>query len=895
MERGFSTQAAARLSESKAKVAAIRQRAQQAHAANVPAWQVVNELAAETETIIVEFFRGMLDGLNSVDRRQVEQNTSVVKMGGFGRGELAPFSDVDLMFLYRGTIDTMLTDALGSVVRHCWDAGIKLGHTVQNMRDAVRLGRSDITFATSAIEARLLCGDAQLLNDFRQLFRRKVVDRNLQSFTEQCIATRAVERKKFGGSVSQVQPNIKRSPGGLRDLHLMRWIGFARYQISEIDELHKVWALAEDDVRLLVEARDFLTRIRCDLHFHAQGPQDVVSREEQLRLADEMGYQARPGLQPVECFMRDYFRYASAIDDLTERLTSMERPRAISARIADRILPARTEDVFVFSGDRIDVQTEHHARLCNDLKLQVSLFALSARTGVEPSPYLLRDIAQSNPAELDEIPPETAEEFLSIFNCIGAIETTLRKMYKAGVLEAIIPEMSRARGLLEFNEYHKYTVDEHSLRTVGAAETFHNEPSLLGQVYGDVKRKYLLHLAMLLHDLGKGYEEDHCIVGGQIAAAVAERLHLKESHGDRLVFLVEKHLMMSHLAFRRNINDINVILPFTREVGSLDMLRMLYVLTAADINAVGPTTWNEWKGGLLAELYERSMLLLSGVRHDVEFHERLNQLRQRVRQYINSSAVLSATLPGDRWVTETLATLPDHYLSSNNVEQVVDDLRRMASLQPVDSLVDWTADTTTDTVLYRIVAHDSLARGCFSKMAGVMAAMGLEIVSAEICTTSAGIIVDKFRVVDPEHTGIAPNDKLNEVKRIIREVLVGERTVKSLFQRRRPNADRNLVRPARPPRVVFDNNSSDTCTIIDVFARNRLGLLYAITDALFDLGLSVQLAKISTYGGLVVDVFYVTCENGMPLEDPAQLSAVIGELQRRIEEFDHFGLKTIVG
>ena len=232
MERGSSAQATARLSESKAKVAAIRQRARQRHDANAPAGLVVKQLAAETETVIVEFFRDMLDGLNPADRKLVEQNTAVVKVGGFGRGELAPYSDVDLMFLHRGTIDTMLTDALGSVVRDCWDAGIRLGHTVQNLRDAVRLGRTDITFATSAIEARLLCGDAQLLNDFRLLFRRKVVDRNLQAFTEECLTTRSVERKKFGGTVSQVQPNIKRSPGGLRDLHLMRWIGFARYQIS---------------------------------------------------------------------------------------------------------------------------------------------------------------------------------------------------------------------------------------------------------------------------------------------------------------------------------------------------------------------------------------------------------------------------------------------------------------------------------------------------------------------------------------------------------------------------------------------------------------------------------------------------------------------------------------
>ena len=356
MVKGSKTQGASELAQSKARVAAIRERAQQGHEQGTPACSLVRQISRETESVIIDFFRRMLEGLPFSQRRKVEQNTSVVKMGGFGRGELAPYSDVDLLFLFRGTIDSMLTDALGKVVRDCWDAGIKLGQTVQNMRDAVRLGQSDLTFATSAIEARLLCGDAQLLIDFRQLFRRKVVDRNVETFVDECASIRNIERNQYGETVSQIQPNVKRSPGGLRDLHLIRWMGYARHQTAEIDHLDKVWALNQNDVQVLREAREFLTRIRCELHFHSGSPQDVLTREEQLRIAEKFGYEATPGRQPVENFMSDYFRYAMAVNEIAERLSTTEKPRAISSMITETIRPQRKEGIFVINGDQIDVQ-----------------------------------------------------------------------------------------------------------------------------------------------------------------------------------------------------------------------------------------------------------------------------------------------------------------------------------------------------------------------------------------------------------------------------------------------------------------------------------------------------------------------------------------------------------
>lgn len=897
MDSGLSSEAGSRLVEAKARVVAIRERARRDFLSDKPAAGIVAQIARETETIIIDFFRSMLEGLRLQQRKRVEQNTAVVKIGGFGRGEMAPYSDVDLMFLHRGTIDKTLTDALGRVVRDCWDSGIKLGHTVQTLRDAVRLARTDITFATAATEACLLCGDAQLLNDFLLLFRRKVVDGRLAAFSEDCLATREKERRQFGATVSQVQPNIKRSPGGLRDLHLIRWFGFAHYQTRQIKDLARVWALSEEDVQALRDAHEYLMRIRCDLHFSAGGAHDVLSREDQLRIAAERGYEALPGQQPVERFMKEYYQHASMIEEIADRLTSLEKPQPLGTRIVSSILPSRTEDIFVVSAGQIDVQPDQLEELCANLDRQVSLFSLSARTGLPPAPSLLREMGRLESPTVEEISERAAADFLTIMGTPGQAGSTLRMMYKAGVLEQIVPAMSRARGMLEFNEYHQFTVDEHSLRAVEAAESFEGEASLLGQVYGEVKQKEILHLALLLHDLGKGGEKDHSQAGGEIAQEVAHRLGLSDAKRDLLVFLVQEHLAMSHQAFRRDITDSDIVLSFTEQVGSADQLRSLYVLTAADIVAVGPGTWTDWKGQLLGELYERSMLMLSGIRPDLERpsdpEERAQELRSRVEAFVSGSPIHKRNFPNEPWLAEALQTLPEHYLTSTPVEQTVIDLATVSRLGPQEAIVDWQREPAGGTVRYRIVTHDSLVAACFSKISGVMSAMGLEIVTADICTTTRGIVIDKFRVVDLEHPEGTPDIRLNEVRGVIRDVLMGRRTVKTLFAQRARLSDSAIIGPPRPPQIVVDNSSSERCTIIDVFARNRLGLLYAITVALADLGESVQLAKIATYGDTVVDVFYITDDAGNKLEDADRLEAALAELRQRVEDFDRFGLDAV--
>ena len=460
-------------------------------------------------------------------------------------------------------------------------------------------------------------------------------------------------------------------------------------------------------------------------------------------------------------------------------------------------------------------------------------------------------------------PEATARLFLSILRSTGQVGAQLREMYRTGVLEIVLPEMSHVRCLLQFNQYHAYTVDEHTLRAVEAAERFEKDPGALGTAYRSIKHRELLHLALLLHDLGKGYEQDHSEVGRDIAAAVAARLRLSEQHTQMLVFLVHKHLLMAHLAFRRDLSDTQMLVRFSREVGSPELLRMLLVLTASDMTAVGPGTWTNWKGELLTGLFEGALQILSGVPPKFREAERIREISSGVRRALAQSPAPLLELRDDE-----LESLPLHYLTATLAEQIVRDLVAIRRLAQDEVVVHGKFEPTTATVEYRIITHDAVGSGLFHKFTGVLAAKGLQILSANICTTCQGIVIDSFRVHDTDHVGEVPEFRLREVETAVCEVLQGRAIVEELFERhRRFQRAAPLQAWREPTRDEIDNDSSERFTVIDVFASDRRGLLYTIAATLLNSGLSVSLAKISTHIDQVLDVFYVTDRGGNKLQD----------------------------
>lgn len=882
---------AGRVAANRSEVEEIRRHARQLFDGGSTGLQVAAWICDAMESLIVRVFAETVRESAPPDSQLIEHQSALIAVGGTGRGDLAPYSDTDLLFLYRGTVANAFVECTSRAVREYWDAGIKLGHSVRTLGESVSMARQELQVATAAVESRLLWGDKRFFEQFQQKISRRVVHSRVRAFMGDCIAAREKERNEHGSAIQQLEPDVKRSPGGLRDVHLIRWLGFCRFGSPNLDSLRLKGALSKADSRRLVAAYEFLTRVRIDLHFSAGKPQDVLTREEQLRMAEEHNVAAGPGQRSVERFMQTYFRHSTCIADIAERFMALHRPRSVRSSLVRFLMSHHADGIFKVGHGRIDVLPRHRESLSNDLEQILKLYRAAALYGAIISPELVELIKQNVPQLDAEISGLSSTLFLDILSRSGSLGVTLRGMYNIGVLELLVPEMAHARCLLQFNQYHSFTVDEHTLRALEAAEQFNEDTGPLGTAYRAVHRKEILHLALLLHDLGKGYEEDHSDVGKRIAERTADRLNLSSEDRETLVFLVHQHLKMAHLAFRRDTSNLELLLDFGRDVGSPETLRMLYVLTAADIMAVGPGRWTEWKAELLTGLFDRAMLILSGKHHMLHEEERIGRIKQHVRKAIVPVGEESVEFGFFKWIDENLEAFPTHYLSVTNPDRIAADLDVVQQRESDDLYIEGRQDPDTGIVEYRIITHESFAAGCFHKTTGALTARHLEILSANICTSLDGIVIDAYRVIDNDFSDNVPHERFDEIAAVIRSVLTAKIDVEQLFKRHRrfQTSVRSSPVSNLPMRVALDNHSSDHCTIIDVFAHDRSGLLYTLTRAIYELDLSVALARIATHLDQIVDIFYVTDLDGRKIQDPERLQKIQRELTEKLGQFQQQG------
>ncbi|MEQ1627710.1 MAG: [protein-PII] uridylyltransferase [Nitrospira sp.] len=812
------------------------------------------------------------------------QHCCLVAIGGYGRRELSPYSDIDLMVLFRPEAAKIVPEFVRQVLHPLWDIGFQVGHSVRTIPDCISLGLSDATVRTSMMEARFLTGNAQLFQEFHSAYFRKVSTVAVDKYLDQKLVERRREYEKFGETVYLLEPNVKKSQGGLRDLHLLQWAGIARYQAPTIRELSDRGMLSRQDYVVVSEAREFLLRVRGLLHVHAGMAQEILSFEEQVWLAARFGFEDRPHLLAVEQFMQQYYRHTMGLHEATTRFVQRCKSRSIWARLSGWLPTAKLENYFVLSGEVLTVPIELRPRVIESPALLMRLFDLARSKHVAIEPALVEDIHRHMEGLAGEgfCTPEVSRIFMSILAGPGTA-ATLEAMHRAHLLEKLIPVCSSVRGLMQFNQYHKYTVDEHSLLAVAKVESFAQNQGMLGEVYREVKRKDLLHLAVFLHDMGKGQEEDHSEVGRRIAEEMATRLGLDDAERRTVAFLVHRHLMMAHTAFRRDPNDEKVVLPFAREVGTPEVLRKLLVLTAADIAAVGPGVLTKWKESLLVELYVRTMQEVSGEREAADAPERLKSIASEVMQ---QPALRGQTDVSPPWVEAQLRQFPLRYAYGTSPRRIAAHLSTIRRLSPGEVLVDSEFNDLLGTCEYAVVTFNDVIPGIFSKIAGVMAANGLQILDAQILTRLDGVVVDTFQVTDPDYKGAPPRDRLESIGTMIRSVLQGKEAVETVVQRGTRMSASRLIGPARQATEVrIDNETSERYTIVDVFADDRQGLLYVITNAIFRQGMSVHAARISTRLDQVADVFYVTDAQGKKVEQAEPVELVRQGIWKEIEEF----------
>ena len=888
----------------KVRVQKLREQVAVELAAGLPGLTIAANLCAATEQLLKEFVEETAATAHCGTLDELATQGVMIFVGGTGRGELAPYSDIDLLVVPARS-GNKFEDFATAFLQLCWDAGFKMGSAMRDYSEALMHARQDPQAATALIEGRYFWGDESLFNKVTTAFKARVVDGRRRQFIEDCLAARQLTDDNSVPMSQELEPDVKSSIGGLRDLHLIRWIGFARYGVRDIESLRLRGALSKCDARELKDAWEFLTKVRLDLHLAAGKPQDRLTRDEQLRIAAEREIEATPEQRPVERFMQEYFVHSSAIAAVSRRFAAVQRPQSLLSQTRNLIVGHRAEGYFYVAPDRIDVARRHLRKVCENLAGILRLYRTSALYGVPPAPHVLEAVKLA--AANMEAPTLTVEEgriFLEIMRCTSALPMVLRSMAGTGVLDLVIPDYNHIRNLLQFNQYHHFTVDEHTLRAVEVVTSFEHDTGPIGTAYQAVRSKEVLHLAVLLHDIGKGFERDHSVVGREIGERIANRLGMSPDHREQLEFLILQHLVMADNAWRRDITDPKLLFEFSRDCGSPDSLRMLYLLTIADVSAVGPGTWTEWKGNLLTELFDRCLLILSGKHYSYYEQMRLRQVKGQVGEQLKAQPTVIGSddqelrVPLDpAWIDHQLDGCSAYYLTCTAPEVIAEDLRTIAGLndEAIEVRADW--DEATQTTEYRVITRNPLATsGCFHKMAGVLTAKRLEILSADVNTTVEGIVVDAYRVRDQDYEGAPPDDRTDEVAQALRSVLNGELTIEQLFRRGRqfgksavPRGTSNLK-----TRVKIDNDSSESRTIIDVFAHDRTGLLYTIARTLNELNLSVDLAKISTHFDQVIDVFYVQEADQTKTQSEERLNEIQQTLMNTLTQFTEEDYKDFI-
>jgi [protein-PII] uridylyltransferase len=798
----------------------------------------------------------------------------LVALGGYGRGELHPLSDLDIMLIYEGDIGPFVQRATQGLLYTLWDLGLQVGHSVRSLPDCVAMARTDFASRTSMQEARYLVGDRRLFNRFRKVLADNVYRKDFAQFLETTLAERDQRYRKFGASPYMGEPNVKESAGGLRDIHTAMWLASTKFGARTLRELAEKRLITDREQRMADEALTFLWRVRNELHFLSGHKNDVLSRDVQPQIAKNFGYVSDDMSLAVEKFMRDYYLHARVIHRVSRRLIgrcreTLSRPGAVQRRLRQEAL---ADLLFVFDGQIHLVEPDGRTFREDPTRL-MKIFWHSHRLGFDLGIDLERAIEDALDVvdERFQRSPEVRDLFLAICRNWGRVAQTLRQMHDLGVLGRYLPEWGALTCLVQYDVYHKFTADQHSLLGMENLEALapgqSAESEGVAQVLNEVDRPDLLMLGMLLHDIGKGRGHGHVAKGIPLARELAARLGLAAEDAEKVVFLVAHHVTMSHMAQRRDIDDPKTAEALAEVARTPEHLRMLYLLTYADMKAVGPGVMTGWQAQVLWELFTRTMLGLTGGKL-----ERPNRdaVAERVWEEMGREGSRST-------VMAHLAMMSERYLAVVSASRIAVHLRLLERLEEdvVATEVFHYPDLGSSELV--IVTRD--VPGLFSLIAGTLASQGINILSAQIHTRADGIAIDTFQVNDPFGEAVTEEARWRRTLEALRRVRRGEQTVESLLEARRA-ARHPGEGVAGPPRISVDNHLSDSRTVIEVKCPDRVGLLYLITRTLSGQRLDIASARIATEIDQAYDTFYVTDRHGRRVEDPRE----IDRLREALEE-----------
>jgi [protein-PII] uridylyltransferase len=802
------------------------------------------------------------------------EHLAIVAVGGYGRGELAPYSDIDLLFLLPYKQTPYTEQVVEYLLYLLWDLGLKVGHATRSVAECLRQAKADLTVRTGLIEARFLWGDQALFGELKRRFDGEIVRGTAAQFVDAKLAERDARHQRVGDSRYQLEPNIKEGKGGLRDLHTLFWIAKYIYRIEDVGALVPLGVLSAEESARFARAQRFLWTVRAHLHYLAGRPEERLTFDLQTEIGRQMGYTDRPGARGVERFMKHYFLIAKDVGDLTRIFCAiLEADQKRRGRPLSWLrwgVGRKALKGFVIDRERLTIPSEEFFK--RDPGALLRLFHVAQEHELDIHPRAMRTASQSLKlidARLRE-DPEANRLFLDILTSRKDPETALRRMNEAGVFGRFIPDFGRVVAQMQYDMYHHYTVDEHTLFAIGILNQIERrllqeELPLASELMPTIVSRRALYLAVLLHDIAKGRGGDHSVIGEGIALKLGPRLGLSAEETETVAWLVRWHLLMSATALKRDISDPQTIQDFVERVQSPERLKLLLVLTVADIRAVGPKVWNGWKAALLRELYHRAFdVITSGLSGDGQ-QKRIDAAQAAVRD-------LLPDFSADDFAAFVKSGYPFYWLSFDpethaRHARLMREAEASAAPLTVDKRID-AHRAVTEITLYT-ADHP----GLFSRIAGALAVSGANIVDARIMTMSTGMALDTFWVQDSAAGAFSRRDKLAKLAVTFENVLTGD--LKPHRELARPPAiPRRSEAFTVMPRVLVDNRASASHTVIEVNGRDRPGFLYDVTRELTRLNLQISSAKISTYGEKVVDVFYVKDLFGHKVEHPQKLVAI---------------------
>jgi [protein-PII] uridylyltransferase len=828
---------------------------------------------------------------------------ALVAIGGYGRAELNPLSDLDIMFLHYGQVVVgtkplpSLAKLMDGILMPLWDLGFKVGPSVRTIAECVEAANSksdpkSMESKTALLEARLVVGDEKL---FEKL-QKTVVAKCVEGFEDDYIAARMKDqserRAKYGNSATMQEPNIKNGCGGLRDVQNLHWMAFFKYHVRTLAEMEQRQFISAAERKQLEAAYDFVLSVRNEMHYLAASPKhpsDALTKALQPTVATHLGYGDRSPSRRLEKFMRDLYNHMRNVFLITrmleERLALLPKQQLLpDIRKLGRFIPApfkkappQVIDGFKFAGGQIHPASP---RVFKDQPRRLMrVFLHAQQRGLKLHPDLAQlmrhDLRLVDRAFLyDE---HVRETFLEILNQRGNVAPVLRAMHEVGLLGKYIPDFGKLTCLVQHEFYHQYTADEHTLMCLAQLDKIweSQEPTYnnYAEVFREIERPFILYLALLLHDAGKALHTGrHSEVGGQIASRVAKRLALDGATTHSLQILIEQHLTMVMVSQRRDLEDPAVVRNFAGLIQTAENLRMLALHSFADSVATSDKLWNGFKDSLLWVLYHKAMKVLSGGSDFIRAEE-----KQRELLADEVTRLLPRTFDRDE-VEAHFGALPSRYFQIHQAKEIYADLalahrfmhqqieEEDKALEPV---VSWHNEPDRGYTTAKVCTWDRA--GLFSILTGSFSAAGINILSAQIFSREDGIVIDTFCVTDAAAGGVVNREVRERFESILRKSLIGEEVdFRALIARRKSVRPLYQSLPGEriPTRIFFDNETSENQTVIDIETEDQLGLLSAISQTLSEVGLNISLAKISTEKGAAIDTFYLSERDGQKVLHP---------------------------